>query len=59
MDWFQKHLIAMQSISRDTCIKEFRHCNFPKSSNEFIYTSKEQSEYFAGITDALTILNNM
>ena len=55
LDWFHKHLITIQSISRDSCIKEFRHCIFPKSSHNFIYSSKENQNILLVIADSLII----
>ena len=40
--WYQTHLEALESVTRDTCIKEFRHCSVPLS-NETL-TSNEIEE---------------
>ena len=38
-DWFATHMKALNEITRDTCIKEFRRCGVPMSDEEF--TSSE------------------
>ena len=38
-DWFGTHLVALEHVDRDICIKEFRRCGVPMSEKE--YTSSE------------------
>ena len=39
-DWFEAHLNAVESLSRDTCIKEFRRCGVPFSND--VLTEEEK-----------------
>ena len=39
-DWFEAHLNAVESVSRDTCIKEFRRCGVPFSDD--VLTEEEE-----------------
>ena len=32
-DWFGAHISAIESVNRDICVKEFRRCGFPMSSD--------------------------
>ena len=40
-DWFDLHIAAMRSVSRDTALKEFRKCGIPHS--DLIPTSNEMN----------------
>ena len=41
-DWYQAHLNAIGSVSKDICIKEFRKCGVPFSDK--ILTEEEEEE---------------
>uniref|UniRef100_A0A7S3V5Z9 Tc1-like transposase DDE domain-containing protein n=1 Tax=Chaetoceros debilis TaxID=122233 RepID=A0A7S3V5Z9_9STRA len=42
MDWFGTHINALNKITRDTCIKEYRRCGVPKGDE--IFTMGELNE---------------
>ena len=41
-DWYNAHLLAIDAVTTDTCIKEFRKCGVPKSFH--ILTSDEKKK---------------
>lgn len=58
MDWFGTHMNALNKITRDTCIKEFRRCGVPKSGEIFTRDELEKLSILA-IGASLVIQTNM
>jgi transposase len=44
VDWYEAHCQAIKSVSRDTCIKSFRHCGVPLSESVLTREEEEQLE---------------
>ena len=47
-EWYQLHLVALNSITRDIAIKEFRHCEIPHADD--IMTSYELQQILNSLT---------
>ena len=58
MDWFGTHMNALNKITRDTCIKEFRRCGVPKSDEIFTMDELQELSILA-IGASLVIQTNM
>ena len=54
VDWYSAHQIALDSVTRDICIKEFRRCGVPGSYE--IHTAAEEDEVAIAISIALDLV---
>ena len=54
VDWYSAHQIALDSVTRDICIKEFRRCGVPGSYE--IHTAAEEDGVAIAISIALDLI---
>jgi len=56
-DWFGTHIHALNKVTRDTCIKEFRRCDVPMSNE--VFTTDEIKELSLMAIGTRLVMNNI